>query len=73
MSELTFLAEIELTILENHLKTFRMMRDKHPLGSEVRQAYNATCDRLDVLCSKVSESHRISNETKLRDNLNNKS
>lgn len=73
MNELTFLAEIELTILINHLKTFRMMRDKHALGSEIRQAYNSVCDRLDVLCSKVSEEHRISTETKLRGNLNNKS
>lgn len=68
MSHLNLIAEVELSFLQSQLKSFRLMRDNHPMGSEIRFAYNSVCDRLDVLCSKMSESHRISMETKLRGN-----
>lgn len=47
----------ELAELEAMLKRLREMRDQHPWG-EVRSAYNATTDRLDVLCSRVYEGEK---------------
>jgi hypothetical protein len=47
----------ELAELEAMLERLRALRNAHRWG-EVRQAYNAAIDRLDVLCSRVYEGEK---------------
>lgn len=42
----------EQSELEAMLVRLRTLRSGHEWG-EIRQAYNAACDRLDVLCDRV--------------------
>lgn len=47
----------ELAELEAMLERLRVLRNRHSWG-EVRQAYNAAFDRLDVLCCRVHQAQR---------------